>query len=319
MEPELPSLNDIHDAYHRIEKIINPTPVFTSRSLNRLTEANLSFKCENFQRSGAFKFRGACNALMRLTGNSPVTRVTTHSSGNHAGALALAARLNHMQCIVVMPSNSSKIKVEAVREYGARIVFCEPTLQSRETELERVVEQTGAYFIHPYNNIDVIAGQGTACLELIHDRENMDCIVAPVGGGGLLSGTAIVAKSLNAKIRVYGAEPKEADDAFRSVKAKKIIPSVNPQTIADGLLTSLSERTFAAITRYVDDILTVSEQGILEAMKLLWQRMKIVVEPSGCVPLAAILEHKQLFTGKKTGVILSGGNIDPELFYRIQL
>ncbi len=313
-QQQLPSLKDIQDAYKRIGKMINHTPVFTSRSLNQITGAFLYFKCENFQRSGAFKFRGACHAISQLLATQPVKTVATHSSGNHAGALALAAKLHDIKCIVVMPSNSPKIKIDAVREYGARIVFCAPTLQARETELERVLEQTGAAFVHPYNNFDVIAGQGTAALEFLKELKDPDCIIAPIGGGGLLSGTAITTKSLYPGITVYGAEPKGADDACRSFKEKRIIPSVNPKTMADGLLTSLSERTFKALTTFVDDIFTVSEEGILQAMQLLWQRMKIIVEPSGCVPLAAVLEHIELFSKRKTGIILSGGNVDPEFF-----
>jgi len=312
-EKKIPSLSDIREAHHRIENMIHRTPVLTSRSMNKLTGSDLYFKCENFQRSGAFKFLGACNAITQLLANKQVKIVATHSSGNHAGALALAANLHKLQCIVVMPSNSSKIKINAVREYGAKIIFCLPTLQSRESELERVQEQTGASFIHPYNNFDVIAGQGTAALEFIRDCNELDCLIAPVGGGGLLSGTAIAAKSIKPEITVFGAEPKGADDAWRSFKEKRIVPSVNPKTIADGLLTSLSDRTFAAITAFADDILTVSEEGIVLAMQLLQERMKIVVEPSGCVPLAAVLENKPIFNNRKTGIILSGGNIDPEI------
>ena len=312
-DQKIPSLNDIYKAHRSIRNKINHTPVFTSRSIDRMTGSQLYFKCENFQRSGAFKFRGACNAISRLLANKSVKTVATHSSGNHAGALALAAGEHGVRCIVVMPSNSSRIKISAVREYGAKIVFCTPTLQARETELERIQEQTGASVIHPYNNFDVIAGQGTAALELIRETGELDCLIAPVGGGGLLSGSAIAAKSLRPGITVYGAEPKGADDAYRSFKGKRIVPSVNPKTIADGLLTSLSDLTFAAITTYVDDILTVTEAGIMQAMELLWERMKIVVEPSGCVPLAALLENKSVFENKRTGIILSGGNIDPAI------
>ncbi len=318
-EQKIPLLNDIRQANYRIEKLINHTPVFTSRSINRITGATLFFKCENFQRSGAFKFRGVSNALSCFPVDKSVKIVATHSSGNHAGALALAASLNNLKCIVVMPANSPKIKVEAVREYGAKIVFCEPTLQSRETELERVQEQTGAYFIHPYNNFNVIAGQGTAAWELLNEYNDLDCIIAPVGGGGLLSGTAITAKSVNSDITVFGAEPKGADDAFRSFKEGRIIPSENPKTIADGLLTSLGNLTFAAIRSNVDDILTVREESIIQALRLIWQRMKIIVEPSACVSLAAVLENKQLFKNRKTGIILSGGNIDLEAFSRINI
>jgi threonine dehydratase len=316
-EQKIPNLNDIREAYRRIKNKVHHTPVLTSRSINRMTGAELYFKCENFQRSGAFKFRGACNGISHLLDKGPVKTIATHSSGNHAGALALAASEHGVRCIVVMPSNSSKIKINAVQEYGAKIVFCLPTLQARETELERVQEQTGASPIHPYNNFHVIAGQGTAALELIREVVDLDCLIAPVGGGGLLSGTAIAVKSLHPGISVYGAEPKGADDAYRSFKEKHIVPSVNPKTIADGLLTSLSDLTFSIITSFVDEILTVTETGILQAMKLLWERMKIVVEPSGCVPLAALLENKSIFAKKKTGIILSGGNIDPEIVSRI--
>ena len=237
-----------------------------------------------------------------------VNAVATHSSGNHAGALALAAKQNGLDCYVVMPSNSPEIKINAVKEYGASITFCSPTLDAREETLNKVIKETGATFIHPYNNFFVIAGQGTTALELLEDYPGLDCIIAPVGGGGLLSGVSIVAKSLSPGIKMYGAEPAGANDAYRSLKSGEIVPSINPKTIADGLLTSLCPRTFTAISKFTDDILLVSEKGILMAMQLIWERMKIVVEPSGCVPMAAILEHPEYFRNKKTGVILSGGN-----------
>jgi threonine dehydratase len=308
--PKLPTLTDILEAHQRIKDIINCTPVHTSRSLNHALQSQLFFKCENFQRVGAFKFRGASNKLERLITEIRPDIVATHSSGNHAAALALAAKEKHLGCQVVMPENSPPVKIEAVRGYGAEITFCKPTLVARETTLKEIVEKTHAVFVHPYNDFDIIAGQGTAALELLEEVPELNCIIAPVGGGGLLSGTSIVARSLKPGIQIFGAEPAGADDAFRSIKAGKIIPSINPNTIADGLLTSLGDLTFNCITRYADDILRVSETSILEAMKYLYERMKLVIEPSGCVPLAAVMEYPQKFKSLKTGIILSGGNID---------
>lgn len=311
---QLPELSDITDAYHRIQKLVHHTPLMKSESLNKISGCELYFKCENFQRSGAFKFRGACNALSLLSSASGVKTVATHSSGNHAGALALAASIFGFRCIVVMPDNSPKIKINAVREYGAKITFCKPTLQARETGIEKVLKSEEAVFIHPYNDARIISGQGTATIEILEDINNPDIIVAPVGGGGLLSGTSIAAKSIHPGSMVYGAEPLGADDAYRSLREKRIVPSVNPRTIADGLLTSLGTLTFQAISDNVDAILTVSEKGIRIAMRLIWERMKIVAEPSACVPLAAILEHKNYFKNKKVVVILSGGNVEPRTF-----
>lgn len=311
---QLPELSDITEAYKRIQKLVHHTPILRSASLNKLTECDLYFKCENFQRSGAFKFRGACNALSLISSTSNVNTVSTHSSGNHAGALALAASIFGFRCIVVMPDNSPEVKINAVREYGARIIFCASTLQAREAGIEKVMKETESVFIHPYNDARIIAGQGTATLEILEDMNSPDIIVAPVGGGGLLSGTSIAAKSMHPGIKVYGAEPIGADDAFRSMKEKRIVPSVDPKTIADGLLTSLGTLTFKAISENVDEILTVSEKGIRLAMRLIWERMKIVAEPSACVPLAAIIEHKSLFKNKKVAIILSGGNVEPKVF-----
>lgn len=306
----IPQYSDIEKAHSRIESLIHRTPVFTSSGINSLIGGELYFKGENFQKVGAFKFRGACNAVFSLPEEEVKKGVVTHSSGNHGAALALAARLKGVIAHVIMPNNAPEIKKTAVAGYGAEITFCEPTLEARESTLAAVVEQTGATEIHPYNNFSVISGQGTAAKELIEDYGEFDLIMAPVGGGGLLSGTAIAVKQLSPDCKVIAAEPEGADDACRSFKSKTLIPSVNPKTIADGLLTSLGERNFAIIMDNVDDIVTVSEEKIIEAMRLIWERMKIVVEPSSAVSLAAILDNKVDIQGKKVGIILSGGNLD---------
>jgi threonine dehydratase len=304
------TLSDIIDAKKTIVGHVTRTPILKSSSINRITGAEVSFKCENFQKVGAFKFRGATNAVLSLSESDAAKGVATHSSGNHAQALALAAAGRSIPAYIVMPNNSPIVKSDAVREYGGKIIFCEPTLQAREDTLNKVVEETGAVFIHPYNNYKVICGQGTATLEILEDMGEIDCIIAPVGGGGLLSGTSLAAKSIAPNIKVYAAEPEGADDAYRSFKSGAIVPSVNPKTIADGLLTSLGDKTFAIISKYTDDIFRVSEPAIIEAMKLIWQRMKIVVEPSASVTLAAILSNPEFFKGKKVVCILSGGNVD---------
>ncbi len=306
----IPVYADIEAAHRIVAKYAHHTPVLTSRSINTITGGNLFFKCENFQKVGAFKFRGACNAVFSLSEEEAQKGVATHSSGNHAAALALAASIRGITAHIVMPDNSPEIKKKAVAGYGANITFCEPTLQARESTLAKIMAETGATEIHPYNNFFVIAGQGTAAKELIEDFGAFDIIMAPVGGGGLLGGTAISTKYLLPECKVIAAEPAGADDAFRSFQAKKIIPSVNPKTIADGLLTSLGERNFAIISEKVDDIVTVSEQNIVEAMRMIWERMKIIIEPSSAVPLAAIIEGKVDIQNKKTGIILSGGNLD---------
>ncbi|HJX71126.1 MAG TPA: pyridoxal-phosphate dependent enzyme [Bacteroidales bacterium] len=306
----VPSFQDIQKAHLRIKKLIHDTPVLTSSGINQLTGSVLYFKCENFQKAGAFKFRGAANALFSLDEKSASRGVATHSSGNHAAALALAAGLRGVKCFVVMPHNASKVKVEAVKSYGARVTFCEPTLQSRELTLQKMIDKNGAVFIHPYNNFEVICGQGTAAIEFLREVPDLEMMMTPVGGGGLFSGTLISARAIHPEMKLYGAEPKNADDAYRSFKSKRLMPSVKPDTIADGLLTSLSELTFKIITEKADDIFTVSEDTIIEAMKLIWERMKIVVEPSAAVPLGVVLENKAFFRGRKTGLILSGGNVD---------
>ena len=306
----IPEFSNIEAAHRIVAQYAHHTPVLTSKSINEITGGNLFFKCENFQKVGAFKFRGACNAVFSLLEEEAKKGVATHSSGNHAAALALAARMRGIAAHIVMPDNSPEIKKKAVAGYGAKITFCEPTLQARETTLAKIVAETGATEIHPYNNFHVIAGQGTAAKELIEDFGDFDMIIAPVGGGGLLGGTAISTKYLLPQCKIIAAEPLGADDAFRSFQAKKIIPSVNPKTIADGLLTSLGERNFAIISDKVDDIVTVSEEKIVEAMRMIWERMKIIIEPSSAVPLAAILEGKIDIQNRKTGIILSGGNLD---------
>jgi len=307
---DLPSYPDIEKAHQLVKKYAHRTPVLFSASINAIVDSDLHFKCENFQKVGAFKFRGACNAVFSLSGEEAQKGVATHSSGNHAAALALAAKMRGVTAHIVMPSNSPEIKKKAVAGYGAKITLCEPNLQARESTLTQVVEQTGATEIHPYNNFNVIAGQGTAAKELIEDAGEFDVIMAPVGGGGLLSGTALSAKHLLPNCKVIAAEPAGADDAYRSFHSKTIVPSVNPKTIADGLLTSLGQRNFAIILDKVDDIVTVSEESIVEAMRLIWERMKIIIESSSAVPLAAILEKKVDVQHKKVGIILSGGNLD---------
>ena len=308
----LPDYEAVVKAHELIRPLVHRTLVLTSQSINEITGGNLLFKCENLQKVGAFKFRGACNAVFSLTDEQLTKGVCTHSSGNHAAALALAARMRGIPAYIVMPENAPAIKKKAVESYGARITYCQPTLESRERTLLEIADCTGAREIHPYNNFEVICGQGTATKELIEDYGTFDIILCPIGGGGLLSGTCIAAKALNPSGLVIAAEPEGADDAYRSFHAKKLIPSVNPKTIADGLLTSVGELNFRIIQRKTDEIVTVSERGIIRAMRLIWERMKIIVEPSSAVPLAAILENKVDVAGKKVGIILSGGNVDLE-------
>lgn len=310
MDLWIPSFSDIEKAHERIKKYIHRTPVFSSSAINSIVEAQCFFKCENFQKVGAFKFRGATNAVLSLDDSSAQNGVATHSSGNHAAALALAAAKRGIPAYIVMPDNSPEIKKKAVAGYGGRITYCEPTLKARENTLYQVVKETGATFIHPYDSFYIIAGQGTAALELLDEISDLDSLIVPVGGGGLLSGSAITAKHMHPIVEVIAAEPKGADDAWQSFHSGRIIPSEKPQTIADGLLTSLSERTFEVIQTHVNDILTVKEESIASAMRLIWERMKIIVEPSAAVTLALILENKSRFKNKKIGFILSGGNVD---------
>lgn len=306
----LPKYSDVENAYRLIGALVHHTPVLTSISINKIAGGELFFKCENFQKVGAFKFRGATNAVMSLTDGEAKRGVATHSSGNHAAALALAAKQRGIPAYVVMPENAPEIKKKAVAGYGANITFCESTLEAREITLAKVIVETNATEVHPYNNFDVIAGQGTAAMELFEYSQEFDLVLCPVGGGGLLSGTSISAKALSPATRVIACEPAGADDAFQSFYGDRIFPSVKPQTIADGLLTALGELNYAIIKQYVDAVVTVSEESIVEAMRMIWERMKIIIEPSSAVPLAAILEGKVDVKGKKVGIILSGGNVD---------
>ncbi len=305
-----PEASDILRAADRIKPFINHTPILTSQSINRKFDSDIFFKCENFQKVGAFKARGASNAVLSLDSEQIRQGVATHSSGNHAQALSWAASLVNTRAFVVMPDNSPKVKVNAVRGYGGTIFFCEPTLEAREETLKKVLLETNATEIHPYNDYRTITGQATAALELIGDLKTMDIILAPVGGGGLLSGTLLSSVFFSPGAKVIGVEPETANDAWRSINEKKIIPSLNPKTIADGLRTSLGTLTFPIILRYVADIVTVSEASIISAMQFIWERMKIIIEPSAAVPVAALFEHKVDVRNKKVGIILSGGNVD---------
>lgn len=304
------TLADIRAAHDRIRDKVHRTPVLTSESLDRLFGCTLRFKAENLQKVGAFKARGATNAVYLLGESEAKRGVVTHSSGNHAAALARAARLRGIPAHIVMPSTAPKVKIESVRRYGGSVTFCEPTLAAREAAAGRILAETGAALVHPFNDGRIIAGQGTAALELLADCPDLDAVLAPVGGGGLLSGTAVAAKALRPGIRAIGVEPALADDAARSLQTGTIQPQLPPKSIADGLLTSLGDITFAHIRANVDDIATVSEEAIVAAMRLLWSVLKTVVEPSGAVPLAALLENKIDVRGKRVGIILSGGNVD---------
>ena len=305
-----PTIKDVREASERIQSFVHCTPILTCSTLDEMCDAEIFFKCENFQKVGAFKIRGATNAVFSLAREEATKGVTTHSSGNHGAALALAAQWRGTRAYVVMPENAPKVKRDAVAHYGAEIVFCKPTLEAREEALAKVVDRTGAAFVHPYNDHRVISGQGTAALELCEEIAELDVVMAPVGGGGLLSGTAIAVGALSPKTHVVAAEPEKADDAFRSFRAGKIIPADNPQTIADGLRTSLGNLTFPIIQRWVKDIVTVSEEGIVEAMRTIWERMKIIVEPSAALPVGVLLARRPEFLGKRIGIILSGGNVD---------
>lgn len=305
-----PTLSDIQQARERIKPYAHRTPVLTNESLNQQVDAQVYLKCENLQKVGAFKFRGACNAVYSLTDEEAVHGVVTHSSGNHAQALALAAKMRGIPAYIVMPSNAPQVKKDAVAGYGGQITFCEPTLAARESTMEGIRQKTGATVVHPYDNEKVIAGQGTAALELLEDVPDLDVIITPVGGGGLLSGTSIAATGIKKGIRVIAGEPEKADDAFRSFQAGRIIPSENPKTIADGLLTSLGALTFPIIQQNVEQIVTVSEEGIIATMKFVWERAKIIIEPSSAVAIGVLWENKINLHGLKVGVIISGGNVD---------
>lgn len=307
---ELPTLEEIRTAAQRIQPYARRTPVLSSRGLDALVSAHLFFKCENFQRCGAFKFRGACNAILSLDEECAAHGVATHSSGNHAAALAHAARLRGLHATVVMPSTANPIKRTAVEHYGGQIHSCGEALNDREQTLASIVAESGATVIHPYNDPRIIAGQGTAAAELLEQAPGLDIVLCPIGGGGLISGTAIAVATIQPDTLVIGAEPAGADDAYRSLETGRIITCDEPLTMADGLRANLGELTFAAIQAHVGRIVTVSEASIARAMRLVWERMKILIEPSAAVPVAALLETPEPFVGQRVGVILSGGNVD---------
>ena len=310
MEGPYPTKDIIEAAAARIAPFVHRTPVMTSSSINSMTGMEVFMKCENFQKIGAFKYRGATNAVLTLSADEKKNGVATHSSGNHAQALALAAKINKLKAYIVMPENSSSVKINAVKGYGAEVITCAPNQDARESTLAEVMRKTGATLVHPYNNYSIIAGQATAAKELIEEVKNLDIVMAPVGGGGLLSGTALSTHYFSPKYIVIAGEPANADDAYRSLQKGEMLPSVSPNTIADGLLTSLGDKTFDIIRKHVKEIIPVTEEEIIAAMRLVWERMKIIIEPSSAVPVAAAIKHKEQFKGKRIGIIISGGNVD---------
>lgn len=304
------TFQDVQLAAERIRSLVHRTPIFTCETLNGLTGKQLFFKCENLQKVGAFKFRGASNAVAQLTDEQKQAGVCTHSSGNHAQALALAARQQNIPAYIVMPETAPTVKVDSVRGYGAEITFCQPTQAAREQTAREIVARTGATFIHPYDNPHVIAGQGTSALELLNEIPDLDALICPVGGGGLAAGTCLTAHGINPVIKVYAGEPQGADDTYRSFQTGERKPVGKPKTIADGLLTSVGELTWPILKEHLKDVLTVSDAQIIEAMELIWTRMKLVVEPSGAVPFAALMHHQLPAEIQRIGVIISGGNVD---------
>jgi threonine dehydratase len=307
---DIPTFDDVLAAHERIAPYIHNTPILTSSYLNQLSGAELFFKCENLQKVGAFKARGAINAVFGLNDDAAAKGVATHSSGNHAGALSYAAAQRGITATVVMPRTAPETKKAAVRSYGGKILECEPTQAAREGMLEQVIAETGADMVHPYDDARVIAGQATCALELQHDIEDLDAVVAPVGGGGLISGTCLTLTQLSPRTRVFAAEPEAADDAYRSLQAGEIVLRDGQHSVADGLNTNLKPRTWHFVSNFIEDILLVSESEILDAMYLTWQRMKIIIEPSSAVPLAAILKYREKFQGQRVGIIITGGNVE---------
>ncbi len=307
---QIPTFEDVERAHERIRPYVHETPVLTCRTFDEMSGARLFFKCENFQKAGVFKARGACNAVFSLSDEQARRGVATHSSGNHGLSLSYAAGRRGIPCQVVMPHTAPAAKKEAVRGYGGTITECEPSTSSREAVFAEVVEKTGAEFVHPYNDPRVIAGQGTCSKELLAQVGELDAVIAPIGGGGMVSGTCLTLSSIAPDVEIYAAEPTQADDAHRSLKEGRIIAYDAPQTIADGLKVPLKDLTWHFVRNHVKDILLVEEQEIIDAMYLLWQRMKIVVEPSSATTLAAILKNPDVFAGKRVGVILTGGNVD---------
>ena len=309
-ETTLPDFNDVLAARERIAPYIHTTPILTSSFINQLTGSELIFKCENFQKCGVFKVRGATNAVFGLSREQASKGVATHSSGNHALSLSYAAACRGITATVVMPKNAPEVKKAAVRGYGGSILDCEPSNRAREMMLEEVIERSGADSVHPYNDSRVIAGQGTCAYELWEQAGELDAVIAPVGGGGMISGTCITLSSVSTKTEVYAAEPANADDAYRSLRAGKIVEDDAPNTIADGLKVNLKPLTWHFVSNFVTDILLASEQEIIDAMYLVWQRMKLVIEPSSAVALAVVIKNRELFEGKRIGLIVTGGNVD---------
>ena len=306
----IPTYQDMLEAHERIKPHIRRTPIRTSDYLNDLTGAQIFFKCENFQEPGAFKVRGATNAVFGLDEAQAAKGVATHSSGNHASCLSYAAMLRGIPCNVVMPHSAPQAKKDTVRRYGGKITECEPSTSSREATFARVQAETGGDFVHPYNDPRVIAGQGTCAKEMIEDTGGLDIVVAPIGGGGMISGTCLTLSTLAPETKVIAAEPEQADDAYRSFKAGHIIADDAPRTVADGLLVPLKDLTWHFVKSHVSDILTASDPEIVDAMKLTWKHLRVVMEPSSAVPLATILKNKDVFKGKRVGVIVTGGNVD---------
>ncbi|WP_406647854.1 pyridoxal-phosphate dependent enzyme [Aliisedimentitalea scapharcae] len=306
----IPTIEDMQTARERIKPHVHVTPVLTSSFINDLTGAELFFKCENFQKAAAFKVRGACNAVFGLTEAEAARGVATHSSGNHALSLSYAAGRRGIPCHVVMPRTAPQAKKDAVVGYGGEITECAPSTSSREAVFADVQARTGADFVHPYNDPRVIAGQATCSAELLEQVARLDAVIAPIGGGGMISGTCLTLSNLAPEIEIFAAEPEQADDAARSFRAGHIIADDAPVTVADGLKVPLKELTWHFVSTHVSDILTVTEQEIVDAMRLMWARMKIVAEPSSAVPLACVLKHPELFRGKRVGVIVTGGNVD---------
>jgi len=308
-----PTAKTLQEAHERIKPYIHHTPVLSSKYISELTGANVFFKCENFQKVGAFKARGGFNAILSLNSSDRSKGVTAHSSGNHAQAVAIAAQTLEIPAYIVMPENAPKVKKEAVEDYGAEVITCEPTLEAREKTVEKVISDKGAVLIHPFDDYRIIAGQATTSMELMEEIENLDYILTPIGGGGLVSGTALATKYFSPKTKVIGCEPQMADDAYRSFytgeKQNHLSP---PKTVADGLLTTLGDKTFEIIKNELEDVLLVNEDEIKSAMRIVWERMKIIIEPSAAVPLAALIKNKHQFVEKRVGIIISGGNVDLE-------
>ena len=312
-EMYIPTYQDMLDAHERIKPHINRTPIRTSDYLNELTGAQLFFKCENFQEPGAFKVRGASNAVFGLTDEQAKNGVATHSSGNHASCLSYAAMRRGIPCNVVMPRTAPQAKKDTVRRYGGVITECEPSTTSREETFARIQAETGGDFVHPYNDPRVIAGQGTCAKEFMEQVDGLEMMVAPIGGGGMISGTCLTLSTLAPEVQIIASEPEQADDAYRSFKAGHIIADDAPKTIADGLLVPLKERTWHFVSNYVTDIYTASEEEIIDAMKITWKHLRVVMEPSSAVPLATILKNKEVFAGKRVGIIITGGNVDLDM------